>query len=130
MDPTTLKYTTSHEWAGCDEAGTVTVGISKFACDQLGDIVFVELPEAGTAVTAGQPFGVIESVKAAVDLNSPVSGEVVEANEAVTDDFDQISQDPCGEGWMIKIKASDTSELDALMDAAAYDEFVAGQPDH
>lgn len=123
MIPENLKYTKTHEWARV-EGGVVTVGITDFAAEQLGDIVFVELPAVGTAVSQDTAFGVVESVKAAVDLNSPVSGQVTETNLAVTDELTLISEDPYNKGWMMKIKASDPGELDNLMSAAEYDAFI------
>ncbi len=127
MIPQDLKFTKSHEWARMDEAaGVVTVGISHYAIKQLGDIVFIELPAAGDSVSAGTPFGVIESVKAAVDLESPASGEVTEANEALADQLDTLGEDPYGASWMIKIKAGDPAELDAMMSAADYESYLNG----
>ncbi len=123
MIPENLKYTKTHEWARV-EGDVVTVGITDFAAEQLGDIVFVELPAVGTAVSQDTAFGVVESVKAAVDLNSPVSGRVTETNLAVTDELTLISEDPYNRGWMMKIKASDPGELDNLMSAAEYDAFI------
>lgn len=127
MIPQDAKYTKTHEYARPEADGVVTVGITAFAAEQLGDIVYLELPEAHAAVTKDQPFGVIESVKAAADINSPVSGEVVEANEPVTEEFDTISGDPFGEGWFIKVRPSDPGELDALMSAEEYTAFLATQ---
>ena len=128
MIPKELKYTKTHEYVRTSDDGqTATVGISKFATEQLGDIVYLELPEAGTAVTQQQPMGVIESVKAASDLYAPVSGEVVEANEPVTEEFDTISADPHGEGWFVKIRLGDAAELDALMTPEQYEEFLASE---
>ncbi len=120
------KFTKTHEWARL-EGGVVTVGISQYAVGQLGDIVFVELPKVGKAVTADAPFGVIESVKAAVDLISPVSGEVMESNAAVTEDFQAISQDPYGKGWMIKVRPSNLAEPDALMTPEQYEAFTQSE---
>ena len=128
MIPEDRKFTKTHEWARNDEAtGVVTVGISQFAVEQLGDIVFVELPEPGRAVTQEAPFGVVESVKAAVDLNAPISGEVVEANEELPESLDLIAEDPYDKGWMIRIKASNPGELAALLDAAEYAELIEGE---
>ena len=121
-----LKYTKTHEWVRL-EGDTVTVGITDFAFEQLGDIVFIELPSVGDKVARDNAFGVIESVKAAVDLNSPVSGQVVEVNEALADQLDTIAEDPYGASWMIKVKASDLKELDNLMTAAEYKSFVQSE---
>ncbi len=121
MIPTDLKYTSDHEWVRYDgEAGEATIGITQFASEQFGDIVFVELPEAGSTVTAGRPFGVIESSKAAVDLTSPLSGVVLLVNQAAIKDSDKITKAPFGDGWLIKVKISNPAELDLLMDVDAY----------
>ena len=132
MVPRELKYTGTHEYARLDADGqTITVGITKYATEQLGDIVYLELPSAGTTVTQNAPFGVIESVKAAVDLNAPASGEITESNEAITEDFDRIPADPYGQAWMVKIRMTDPAELDALMDADQYEELLeAEQTEH
>ncbi len=131
MNPKDLKYTKTHEWARTTAGSNlVTVGISEFAVHELGDIVYIELPAVGAKVKAGAAFGVIESAKAAVDLNSPVSGEVVESNAAVTQSFEGLTSDPYGQGWMIRVKASDPAELSALMDAAQYDEFLKTEATH
>ena len=125
MTPQDLKFTGTHEWARAEEnTNIVTVGISAFAVEQLGDIVFIELPGPGTAVTQESPFGVIESVKAAVDLCAPISGEVVQANQALSDQLDLFAKDPYGQAWMIMIKAQDLKQLDNLMDPADYEPFI------
>lgn len=125
MIPQDLKFAKSHEWARLDRhANTVTVGISAFAVEQLGDIVFVELPEPGTSVAAESPFGVIESVKAAVDLYAPVSGEVIAANQAVAEQLDLLASDPYGQAWMIKIKPQDSTQLDKIMSPSDYEAFI------
>eukprot|EP00897_Mesotaenium_endlicherianum_P005453 jgi/Mesen1/4936/ME000246S04158 len=117
--PETKKYMKSHEWADVDgEVGTV--GISDFAQAELGQIVFVELPEEGTQVTKGQPFGVVESVKAASDVYSPLSGEVVEINSSLKDAPEKLNDAPFSEGWMIKVKLEKPEELDELLDNSAY----------
>jgi len=121
--PEELKYTEEHEWVMVEDE-TVTVGITDFAQDQLGDVVFVELPAVGTVVEAGKPFGVVESVKAVSDVYAPVSGEVVEINEELPDSPETINTSPYDDGWMIKIKLADAAELEGLMDADAYQEFV------
>ena len=123
--PQELRYTSSHEWARRDSDGTVTVGITDHAQDLLGDLVYVELPEVGTEVAAGAEAGVVESVKAASDLYSPLSGEIVAVNEALSDSPEIINGDPYQDGWIFKLKPSDASQWDALLDAAAYDEVAA-----
>jgi glycine cleavage system H protein len=131
MNPKDLKYTKTHEWAGAAAgSNVVTVGISEFAVHELGDIVYIELPAVGAKVKVGAAFGVIESAKAAVDLNSPVSGEVVEANAAVTQSFEDLAADPYGKGWMIRVKATNPAELSALMGAGQYDEFLKTEAAH
>lgn len=121
--PEEVKYTEEHEWA-LVEGDIVTVGISDFAQDALGDIVFVELPQVGAMVEAGKPFGVVESVKAVSDIYAPISGEVVEINEELPDAPETINTSPYEDGWMIKIKVDDPSALDDLMDAEEYREFI------
>ena len=117
--PDGLRYTDDHEWLrNEDEQGVI--GITAFAADQLGDIVFVELPAVGTQLTAHQSFGVVESVKAVSDLYSPVDGEVVEINEALNGDPARVNSDPYGEGWMLRLALADTTQLDQLKDADAY----------
>ncbi|MFW5695196.1 MAG: glycine cleavage system protein GcvH [Alkalispirochaeta sp.] len=120
-----VKYQESHEWARVD-GDLVVIGISDYAQDELGDVVFVELPEVGTALKKGDAFGVVESVKAASDLYMPAGGEVAEVNVVLKDNPEKINEAPFGDGWIIKVKATDTSELDALMDAAAYKKFTEG----
>lgn len=118
-------FTQDHEWIEVD-GDTATVGITDYAQGQLGDVVFVELPDAGRAVTKGGEAAVVESVKAASDVYAPVSGTVTEANPALTDDPALVNTAPETEGWFFKLTLSDASELDGLMDKAAYDAFVAG----
>jgi glycine cleavage system H protein len=118
-----LYFTKEHEWIRV-EGDTATVGISDHAQEQLGDIVFVEVPEAGRRVSKGQEAAVVESVKAASDVYSPVSGEVVEGNQAIADDPALVNSDPEGQGWFFKLKLDDRSELDGLMDEAAYRDWV------
>lgn len=118
--PTELKYATSHEWVRNDGNGVFTVGITEHAQELLGDMVFVELPEVGASVTQGDDCAVAESVKAASDIYAPLSGEIVEVNDALADSPEQVNTSPYNDGWMFKIKASDESELDALLDAAGY----------
>jgi glycine cleavage system H protein len=122
--PTDLRYTRDHEWVRLDD-DVATVGITQYAADQLGDVVFVELPDAGRDLGASRPFGVVESVKAVSDLFAPVAGEVVEANEALVGSPELVNSDPYGEGWMIRLRVSDLAELGDLLDAAAYDALVA-----
>ncbi|WP_343346700.1 glycine cleavage system protein GcvH [Sphingomicrobium sp. XHP0239] len=118
-----LYYTKEHEWVRV-EGEVATVGISAHAAEQLGDVVFAEVPEAGRAVSKGDEAAVVESVKAASDVYAPVSGEVTEGNEKLDGEPALVNSDPEGEGWFFKIKLSDTSELDGLMDEAAYKDFV------
>jgi glycine cleavage system H protein len=117
--PSDLKYASSDEWVRLD-GETAIIGISDYAQDQLNDIVFVELPDVGRDLKKGDTFGVVESVKAASDLYTPVSGVVVEVNSALQDEPELINNDPYGRGWIVKINVSDSSGLDALMDADAY----------
>ncbi len=122
--PETLKYSTEHEWLKVDgKAGTV--GITAFAVEQIGDIVFVELPAVGTRVEAGKAFGVIESVKAVSELFAPVSGTVVELNVLLADTPEHVASAPYGDGWLVKIELSNPSEVDALKDAAGYRAMIA-----
>jgi len=121
-----MKFMESHEWAR-QEADLVVIGVSDFAVEQLGDIVFLELPSKGDNVNKGATFGAIESVKAASDLYAPVSGEIVEVNEALPDELEKFKSDPHGAAWMIKVKPSDLAQLDDLMNAADYAEHVKGQ---
>lgn len=123
--PENLKYTKTHEWARLDSDGTITLGITDHAQESLGDMVFVELPQTGATITAGKECGVIESVKSASDLYAPISGEVIVANDKVTTTPALLNSDPQGEGWLLKVRPSNKSELDALMDAKTYSDFVA-----
>ncbi len=116
------KYAESHEWVKVD-GDVATIGISDFAQHALGDVVYVDLPEVGDEVEAGEDFGAVESVKAASDLISPVSGEIVEVNEALEDAPEMVNADPYN-NWIIKVKMSDPGELDSLLDAAAYDQLT------
>src|SRR5688500_4524943 len=122
--PADLKYTREHEWAK-QEGGRVRVGITAFAQEQLGDVVFVELPKTGARLRAHQTFGVVESVKAVSDLFAPVSGEVVEVNAQLVKKPETVNQDPYGEGWMLIVTPSDAKEWDGLLTAAQYEEFIA-----
>jgi len=119
--PTDLKYARSHEWARADN-GTVVIGITEYAQDQLGEVVYVELPEVGTGVDAGEELGTIESVKAVAEFLSPVAGEVTEINDRLADEPNLINEDPYGDGWLVKVEGStDNSDL---LDAAAYEEHL------
>lgn len=118
--PADLRYAASHEWSRQEADGTITVGITDHAQDLLGDVVFVELPEVGRTVSAGEECAVVESVKAASDIYAPVSGEVVEVNAALADTPELVNSEPYAGAWFFKIKPSDASELDKLMDAEAY----------
>ena len=120
----TIKYTEDHEWLNI-EGDTATVGITVHAQDALGDVVFVELPAIGTVFAQKETAGVVESVKAAADVYMPVSGKVVQVNEALRDDPSLANSDPLGAGWFFKIKVSDPSQLDALMDETSYTTFSA-----
>lgn len=115
-----LKYLSSHEWARVESDGTVTVGISDHAQDSLGDVVYVELPEAGSQVTSGEEAGVVESVKAASDIFSPISGEVLEINELLEDTPETVNASPYDDGWFYKVKPSDLTELDDALGAEGY----------
>ncbi|MBM3470458.1 MAG: glycine cleavage system protein GcvH [Armatimonadetes bacterium] len=126
MFPTDRKYTRDHEWAK-RENGRVRIGITAFAAERLSDIVFVELPNVGAEVRAGQAFGAIESVKAASDLYAPVSGRVVEVNQAVVDGPETINQDPHGAAWMVVIEMSAPDEWEQLLDAEAYGALVGAE---
>jgi glycine cleavage system H protein len=121
--PKDLKYTREHEWAK-QEGDRVRVGITAYAQEQLGDVVFVELPKVGTKVTASKTFGVVESVKAVSDLFAPVSGEIVEANAELTQKPETVNADPYGKGWMILIKPSNKAEWDQLLTAEQYEAFL------
>lgn len=120
--PSDLKYARTDEWVRL-EGDIATIGISDFAQDQLNDVVFVELPEVGTEVKKGEPFGTVESVKAASDLNAPVTGTVTEVNDAVRDNPELINSDPYERGWLIKVKVSDPDSRNDLMDSAAYAKY-------
>lgn len=124
--PTDLRYTNDHEWLR--PAGSAwRVGITQFAVDQLGDITLIDLPKEGDLITKGQRFGSVESVKSVSDLYGPVSGRVTAVNSALKDSPELINQEPYGAGWMIEIEPSEKSELDELLDPAAYDQLVASQ---
>ena len=122
--PADLKYTREHEWAR-QEGDRVRVGITHFAQEQLGDVVFVELPKVGTRVRAQQTFGVVESVKAVSDLFAPVSGEIAEANAELAQKPETVNQDPYGRGWMLVVTSAEPGEWDQLLTAAQYEQFIA-----
>ncbi len=122
--PDNLKFTKTHEWVKVED-GTGTIGISDFAQQELGDIVFVESPEEGTDIAAGDAMGSVESVKAVSELNAPVSGTVTAVNEELQDHPEVLNQDPYGQGWVVKVTLSAPGELESLMDAAAYAKYVA-----
>ncbi|MEW6745908.1 MAG: glycine cleavage system protein GcvH [Planctomycetota bacterium] len=126
MHPEDRRYLESHEWAKL-EGDLVVVGISDFAVTHLSDLVYVDLPPAGTRITKGERFGEIESVKAVSDLNAPVSGEVIEVHEELADNLNLLSENPYDEGWMIKIRPDDFSEYHSLLDAAAYQKVVESE---
>ena len=121
MDPATLKFSKSHEWLHLD-GDIATVGITDFAVEALTDLVFVELPEVGRTLDAGEIFGEVESVKAVSDLYAPVAGEVTEVNTGLPDDLDALGEDPFGRGWMIRVVVTDASAADALREETAYRE--------
>ena len=123
MNPTNLKYTKEHEWVKV-EGTKATIGITDFAQSALGDVVFVELPAVGDALELGKSFGVVESVKAVSDIYAPVSGTVTAINEVLLDTPETVNEDAFGAAWMVEIELNDLSQLEALMDAAAYEEFV------
>lgn len=122
--PTDLRYTRDHEWVRL-EGDEATVGITQYAADQLGDIVFVELPDAGRSLESAKAFGVVESVKAVSDLFAPMAGEVVAINDALAGGPELVNSDPYGAGWMVRLRVADAADLDDLLDPAAYDALVA-----
>ena len=124
MVPTDLRYTNDHEWVRADGA-EATIGITAYAASQLGDIVFVELPDVGRVLEQSAPFGVVESVKAVSDLFAPVGGEVVQANAALGQSPELVNGDPYDAGWMIRVRLTDPGQLDDLLDADAYDTLIA-----
>ncbi|MCK0752719.1 MULTISPECIES: glycine cleavage system protein GcvH [Chromohalobacter] len=125
--PANLRYTDSHEWVLDNNDGTVTIGITDHAQESLGDVVFVELPDTGRQLDAGEEFGVIESVKAASDLYLPLSGEVVAVNESLEDSPEAVNDHPYEDGWIIKLKLAEPDALEALLDATAYDALVSAE---
>jgi glycine cleavage system H protein len=125
--PAELRYAKTHEWARHEEDGTVTVGISDHAQDALGDVVYVELPEVGQGVNAGEEAGVVESVKAASDIYSPVGGTVIAVNEVLEDAPETVNQDAYGDGWFFKLQITDSGELEELLDADGYAELCESE---
>jgi glycine cleavage system H protein len=125
--PVDRKYSRTHEWVSLNDDGTVTVGISDSAQEQLGDMVFVEVPEVGQNLDATEACAVVESVKAASDVYAPVSGEITAVNEGLTDSPETVNQDAYGAGWIFRMQPADASELDTLMDAEAYESFLASE---
>jgi glycine cleavage system H protein len=123
--PTELKYASSHEWARLEEDGTITVGITDHAQGALGDVVFVELPEVGSTLAAGDEAGVVESVKAASDIYSPVGGEVVAINDRLEDEPETVNADPYSDGWFFRLQPADASELEELLSADEYQQQCA-----
>lgn len=119
-----LKYLSSHEWARVEEDGTVTVGITDHAQESLGDVVYVECPEVGSTVSSGEQAGVVESVKAASDINSPISGEVIAINEALEDEPETVNSSPYDDGWFFKVRPEALNELDNALDSEAYEAQV------
>jgi len=124
MVPSELRYTTDHEWVRVD-GGTATIGVTDFAAQQLGDVVFVDLPSAGTKLDQFGTFGVVESVKAVSDLFAPLTGEVTAANEALAGSPELVNSDPYGEGWMVRLRLASPDEVGELLDPPAYDALIA-----
>lgn len=119
-----LRYAQTHEWVRVEDDGTVTVGLSAFAIEQLGDVVYMELPSVGDNLTKGQPFGVIESVKAASDIYSPVSGRVIAVNDNIQDDPEVLNRDTYGQGWLMKVEVAGLDEYEILLDAEGYETYL------
>ena len=126
MNPSDRKYTSEHEWVKIEEGSLALAGITEYAQDQLGDIVYFDLPQPGSTVTHLQKMGEVESVKAVSDLFSPVTGEVVEVNERLRDHPELANEDPLGEGWLLRVSINDLSELDQLMSAEEYGSYISG----
>jgi glycine cleavage system H protein len=125
--PSDLRFTKSHEWVRVLPEGIAEIGISDHAQQALGDLVFVEVPESGRAVTSGDACAVVESVKAASDVYAPVSGEIVEGNGALAETPELINEDPYGSGWLMRIRLGNSAELDSLLDAKAYEDLIAAE---
>ena len=126
MYPKELKYEKEHEWVRVDDDIAV-IGITHFAQDQLGEVVYVDLPSAGDAITAGETFGEVESVKSVSDLYAPVSGEIIKVNNGLDDTPETVNEDCYGEGWMLEVRLSDPSEMDALLTAEEYEQFLSDE---
>ncbi len=124
--PEDVRYTKEHEWIRTEADGLARIGITDHAQDALGDVVYVDLPEAGSVLTANEAFGEVESTKSVSDVFSPVSGEVIDRNQALSDRPELVNEQPYGDGWLITVRLQNTSELEGLMDAAAYRGFVEG----
>jgi glycine cleavage system H protein len=124
MYPTDLRYTRDHEWVRKESDGTMTVGITEFAAKQLGEVVFVELPEVGRTLDAEEPLGTVESVKAVSEVYMPFGGEITAANAELNDSPELVNDDPHGDGWFIKVRPANAKDRDALMTAAAYEEYL------
>ena len=122
--PSDLRFTQSHEWCRLEDDGSVTIGISDHAQEQLGDLVFVEVPEVGAHLDVGDAFAVVESVKAASDVYSPVAGEVIAVNESLADAPESVNSDPYGEGWLMRLQPDDSTRIEELLDASAYEAVV------
>jgi glycine cleavage system H protein len=124
--PEELRYTEEHEWVATRDGDSIRVGITEYAQDQLGDVVFVDLPEVGRQVTVGDVFGEVESTKSVSELFAPLDGEIVAVNHAVADSPELINSDPYGEGWLIEIKLDDSMSVDGLLDSEAYQRLTSG----
>jgi glycine cleavage system H protein len=125
--PEDLRYTREHEWIREEEGNRLRVGITDFAQDALGDVVYVDVPDVGAEITAGEPFGEVESTKSVSDVFAPVTGTVVETNTVLVDTPNLVNEDPYGDGWMILVEPSDPSEIEGLMDARAYRDFTVSE---
>ncbi len=125
--PSDLRYTQSHEWVRANDDGTITIGITEHAQEQLGDLVFVETPEIDATFAAGEALGVVESVKAASDIYAPMGGKIVDANGELTDEPELINTDPYDTGWIYSMEPDDGTQVETLMDADAYEDFVASE---
>ena len=125
--PVELKFTKTHEWARLNDDGTVTVGISDSAQDQLGDMVYIEVPEVGQNVAAGEACAVVESVKAASDVYAPIAGEIMEVNEGLADSPETVNQDAYGKGWLFRLQPGNVGDLDAMLDSNAYAGFLEAE---
>jgi glycine cleavage system H protein len=126
-NPEDLRYTREHEWIREEEGNRLRVGITDFAQDALGDVVYVDVPDVGAEITAGEPFGEVESTKSVSDVFAPVTGTVVETNAVLVDTPNLVNEDPYGDGWMILVEPSDPSEIEGLMDARAYRDFTVSE---